>query len=345
MGRLISVNRREMATKRFKFLFYEVVPIFIITFILLILEWFLLTLIANLSPVLFEVLFHYIRAILIIFVIALFFFIYNKYKTTNSEGLALHLGYLKLYNITKNNYRYQILYSVLLFFLILIPLDLLITITFPGYIPQSAFASGLTQVENSYLDLDNFALFLFSLIIIQFSISFSEETVFRGLIAKRGSEHFNKMSAVMISAFYFAFVESFLSLNYYYGVLSFVKSFIIGLVLSLTILRRKWLLPLIIAKTIDSIISNIFIWEFLRGSDITQPLLFIYSPLLIISLIILILQRSRVKESLQIGKNMMVSYFKNDNKLNETSGDKVFRILFDIFLAFLLFLFGILISV
>ena len=42
---------------------------------------------------------------------------------------------------------------------------------------------------------------------------------------------------------------------------------------------------------------------------------------------------------------MIKSYFKNVVKLEDASGDRVFRILFDIFFAFLLFLFGILISV
>ena len=65
----------------------------------------------------------------------------------------------------------------------------------------------------------------------------------------------------------------------------------------------------------------------------------------LISLILLILQRSRVKESLKLGKKMIESYYRNDIKLEESLGDKLFRIFFDIFLAFLLFLFGILFSV
>jgi hypothetical protein len=153
----------------------------------------------------------------------------------------------------------------------------------------------------------------------------------------------------MISTFFFAFMELFLNplilTVSYYGIIWFIKSFVIGLILSMTIIRRKWLLPLIIAKTFDSIISSVIIWDFLRGGNFTQLLIFIYCPLLIISLIILIVQRSRVKESLQIGKSMIKSYFKNDEKLEVSSGDKVFRILFDIFFAFLLYIFGILISV
>ena len=124
MGRIISLNRREIASRRFKFLFYEVVPIFLIIFVFQILEWTVLPLIANRSSALFGVLFNFIRAILIFCIIILFLFVYSKIKSEESknlkEGLTLHIGYLKLYNLTKKNYLYQLLYSVLLFFLILI---------------------------------------------------------------------------------------------------------------------------------------------------------------------------------------------------------------------------------
>ena len=66
---------------------------------------------------------------------------------------------------------------------------------------------------------------------------------------------------------------------------------------------------------------------------------------LIFGLIILILQFSRVKDSLQIGITMVKTYLRDDIKTKESKGDKLFRILFDIFLAFLLFLFGFFISV
>jgi len=349
MGRIISYNRRNIASKRLKFLFYEVVPIFLIIFMFLIIEWFVLPLIVNQTSALFGMLFYLIRTLVIFLAIILVLFISNRIKTKNSsqidKELAPHLGYLKLYSMTKKNYTYQLLYGFLLLFLILIPLEFLISITLPDSIPYI-----VVSIENTILVIDDVAQFLLFSVIIQFSISFSEETIFRGLVTKRGSEYFNKISAVMISTFSFTFFELFLNpyiftVSYYYGVLLFIKTFIVGLVLSLTIVRRKWLFPLIIAKTFDSIISSVIIWDFLRGGNFIQLLFFIYFPLLIISLILLILQHSRVKESLQIGKNMIKSYYRNDIKLDESSSDKLFRILFDIFLAFLLFLFGLLISV
>jgi membrane protease YdiL (CAAX protease family) len=353
MGRIISYNRREIASKRLKFLFYEVVPIYLLIFILLILEWILLPLIVNQTTELFGMLFYIIRALVIVLAIIFVLFISNKYIIKHSQWVekefAPYIIYLKLYSMTRKNYKYQFLYGFLLFFLILIPLDFLISITLPNTISPIAY-SLVFKKENAFLLINNITQFLLFSVVIQFSISFSEETIFRGLIAKRGSKHFNKVSAVMISTFYFTFIEFFLNpviftTSYYFGVIVFIKAFIVGLVLSLTIIRRRWLFPLIIAKTFDSIISSVIIWDFFRGGNFIQLLVFIYCPLLLISLILLILQRSRVKESLQIGIKMIKSYYKNNIKLEESSGDKLFRILFDIFLAFLLFLFGILISV
>ncbi len=349
MGRIISYNRRKIASKRLKFLFYEVVPIFLIIFMFLILEWTVLPLIVSQTSALFGMLFFLIRALVILLAIILVLFISNRFKTKNSsqveKELAPYLGYLKLYSMTKKNYKYQLLYGFLLLFLIFIPLEFLISITMPDSIPYV-----VVSVENTILLIDNVALFLLFSVVIQLSLSFSEESIFRGLITKRGSEYFNKISAVMIATFSFTFLDFFINpyiftVSFYFSVLWFIKSFIISLVLSLTIIRRKWLFPMIIAKTFDSIISSLIIWDYLRGGNFIQLLIFIYFPLLIISLILLILQRSRVKESLKLGTKMIKSYYRNDIKIEESSGDKLFRIFFDIFLALLLFLFGILFSV
>ena len=353
MGRLISYNRREMASKRLKFLFYEVVPIFLVIFVLLILEWVILPLLVNQTSALFGMLFYLIRALAIFLVIILFLFVSNKYKKKNSQptkhGIAPHFGYLKLYKMSKKNYLYQLLYSLLLFFLILIPLEFLFSYFLPETVTYRAASLAFGR-ENSYLLLNDISQFLLFSIIIQLSISISEESIFRGFITKRGSEYFNKISAVMISTFSFTFIEFFLNpiiltASFYIGVIWFIKSFIIGLILSLTIIRRKWLFPMIIAKTIDSIITSVIFWAFLNGGNFTQLLIFIYTPLLLISLIILLLQHSRVQESLKIGIKMIKSYSKNDISLEETSGDKVFRLIFDVFIAFLSFIFGILISI
>ena len=241
MAKLLSQNRRVLASKRLRLVFYEILPIFFITFVFLIIEWILLPFIVNQASVFFGIFFYLIRALLIFFAIILFLFVHNRFKTKNAQQVKIdfapHQGFLKLYKMTKKNYIYQLFYSFLLFFLILTPLEFIYLISLPETLPFLAFS---TVFENN----DNFTLFLFLTIVFQLSISFSEETIFRGLIAKRGSEHFNELSAVMISSLYFTFVEVFLnplffSVSPYFIVLWFIKSFIIGLVLSLTIIRRK----------------------------------------------------------------------------------------------------------
>ena len=352
MGRLISYNRRELASKRLRFLIYEIVPIFLIIFVFLIIEWMLLPLLVIQTSALFGLLFYLIRALVIFFGIVFFLFISNRFGTKNSQlvkkELTPHRGFLKLYTMTKKNYIYQLLYSVLILFLILIPFDFLISITSPESIFYRA-SSLVFKAENSFLFLNDITLFFLYSIIIQLSLSFSKETIFRGLIVKRGSEHFNKISAVVISTFYFTFVELFLNpiyltVSFYFGIIWVIKSFIVGLVSSLIIIRRKWLFPMIIAKAFETFLSSIIIWDFLKGGNTIELSIFIYFPLFFVGLILLILQRLRIKESLQIGIEMLKSYFQKDLKLKESSGDKNFRILFDILIAFLLFLFGFLIS-
>ena len=164
MGRLISYNRREIASKRFRFLFYEIVPIFLMIFIFLILEWILLPFIVNQTSELFGMLFYLIRALAIFLVIILFLFISNKMRSKNSQPakkeLALHTGYLKLYKMTRKNYLYQLLYSCLLFFLILIPIEFSFSFFLPETIHYRA-VSLILRRENNYLLLGDISVFLF----------------------------------------------------------------------------------------------------------------------------------------------------------------------------------------
>lgn len=353
MGKILNYNRRKITKERFRFFFYEIAIIFLLIFVLSILEWFLLPSIVQHSSALYGVLFNLIRSLIVISVLVLIFYIsfklMNKDSAQLNKEISPHIGLLRMYDVSQKNYKYQFLYGFLLFFLVLIPLEFLISYFLPMTLEYKATFLK-TNVQNSYLLIDNIILFIIYSFIIQSSVAFSEVTIFYGFITKRGSEHFNKNSAVLITTFYFAFTQFFLNqftFNYpiYIGIFWFLKSFLIGLVFSLTTIRRKWLFPLIFARTFDYLLSSIIIWNFIEGNNYRELMIFIYSPLFIVSLILLFLQRLRIKESLQIGINMLKSYYKKDIKMDESNGDKVFRILFDVFFAFLLFLFGMLISV
>jgi hypothetical protein len=345
MGKILNYNRRKIAKERFRFFSHEIAIIFLLIFGLSILEWILLPLIIPQSTALFGLLFYLIRSLILIAGIVIVFYIsfkvVNKDSPQTNKEISPHIGLLRLYKISQKNYKYQFLYGFLLLFLILIPLESI-------FLPMTLdYRARSLNIQNSYLLIDNVILFIIFTLIIQFSIAFSEVTIFYGFITKRGSEHFDIISAVLISTFYFAFTEFFLNpLTFVYpisfGIIWFFKSFIIGLVFSLTTIRRKWLFPLIFARTFDYVLSSIIIWNYIGGNNI---MIFVYSPLLVVSLTLLILQRSRIKESLQIGIDLIRPYYKKDSKMDESKGDKVFRILFDMFFALLLFIFGMLVNV
>jgi len=86
------------------------------------------------------------------------------------------------------------------------------------------------------------------------------------------------------------------------------------------------------------------IWCF-NGTNYMDILLYIYFPLLLVSIILFIWQYKRIRGSISIGLGMLKIYLKNDEKEDEQNSDKYFRIIFDIIIGFLVFLIGLLISI
>jgi len=259
--------------------------------------------------------------------------------------------------MTKKNYKYQILYGLLIFFLVFLPLDFFTYLLIPEMIEYHAWAFTLKSTDG-YLILNNYFLFLISAIIIQVSVSFAEETISRGFLTKRGSEHFLKTSAVMISALYFGlghfayFIDqqrieaaAGRTFPFWFPFLWFTQAFILGLILSLLILRRKWLFPVILAHALNNIISTHTIWNFIQGGNFKVVAFHIYLPLLIIGLALLVWQFPKIKEGVSIGLKMIKPYFENDEKLEKTKGDKLFRIFIDVIVGILISLLGTLILI
>jgi hypothetical protein len=210
----------------------------------------------------------------------------------------------------------------------------------------------LGKSTNIYLFADSYLVFLISAIIIQISVAVTEETIARGFLAKRGSEYFSKMSAVMISSLYFGLghLAYLLDLYSWYPVLWFVQAFIIGIILSLFVLRKMWILPVIIAHALNNIVASHTIWSFWHGISFQIVAFFIYIPLFIIGIlfivvcVLLVWPLSSVKLGLSNGFELFRTYFKKD-KDERSVGDSLFRVLFDILIGCLIFLMGFLIAI
>ncbi len=287
----------------------------------------------------------------LIFPLANLIFETQKRKLIIEKDVSPAKGHLKLYKITKNNYKYQILYGLLIFFLVFLPIGFFTYLLVPGMLGYQSDAVILAST-GAYLRSNDYIIFLISAIIIQFSVAVAEESISRGLLAKRGSEHYFKMSAVIISALYFGFGHFAYFLDptswgkpILYPFIWFLEAFIIGIILALLVLRRKWLFPVIIAHTLNNIIAAHAIWSVSQGISFSIMALYLYYPLLIIGCMLFVWFYSQIKEGLIIGFDMLKSYFRRDQKIEETTGDTIFRVLFDILMGLIIFFMGFLIMV
>ncbi|MFX1388911.1 MAG: CPBP family intramembrane glutamic endopeptidase [Promethearchaeota archaeon] len=357
MVKLGRSSKKQIALKRIRFFLYEVVWVFIIIFICLLIPIFLVPLFIEEGSVLYGVVFYSLRAILVFIGIPLVLILFNLIFEPQKRGLILQedispaRGHLKLYKITKKNYKYQLLYGLLIFFLLFLPIDFIGYLFIPEMLEYQAVALG-TKTTNSYLLTDNYFLFLISVIIIQLSVAVTEETISRGLITNRGSEHFFKMSAVIISALYWGlghfayFLDPISGLYpYWFPIIWFVQAFIIGIILSLLIIRRRWIIPAIIAHALNNIVSAHAVWNYWQGNNFIITGFYIYYPLLIIGCMFFVWNYSLIKGSVSIGFKMLRNYFKLDKEIELTKGDAYFRGFFDVLMGILIFIMGFMIMI
>lgn len=356
---VFSNAKKRIAKKRFTFFLYDVALVFVFIFILLIIPLFTVPLIAEEESVLYGILFNVIRAIIIFSGIPLILYLTNlifefqKKKVIINEDISPATGHLKLFKVTKKNYKYQILYGFLIFFLVFLPMDFFTYLLIPETIGYQSVVLGI-RTTNYYLSpfTNDYFVFLTSAIIIQISVSITEETIARGFLAKRGSEYYLKMSAVVISSLYFglghlAYMLEFIS---WYPILWFFQAFIIGIILSLVVLRKKWILPVIIAHALNNIVAAHTIWSFWQGNSFQVVAFYMYLPLFfygslfIVACLLLVWPFSSVKRGISNGFALFKTYFKRDTE-EKTIGDTLFRVFFDILIGCLIFLMGFLIAI
>jgi hypothetical protein len=141
---------------------------------------------------------------------------------------------------------------------------------------------------------------------------------------------------------HFSYIINVVSLGYsiFLPLIWCIEAIIIGIILSMLVMRRKWIFPAIFAHAVNNIISAQAIWNYLHGNDFTILAIFLYPILLVIGLVLLILNYPLIREALSIGFKDLKTYFKNDTRTNETTDYKVIRIMLDILFGVLIFIFG-----
>ncbi len=343
--------KKKIIIERFRFV-GEVFIIFLGIFLFLLIPRFLLPLFLDEKSIFFCPLYYLLRAAAILLAIPLFLLISNiilesqKKNIIIEEDLSPSMGHIKMYSISKNNFKYQLLYGLLILFIVFIPLDFITYFLFPSTLEYTAVSLS-SQPTDSYL-LASYFIFLISVLIIQFSVAIYEESLTRGFLTIRGSEYFHKISAVIISSLYFGLMHFAYFLNpesrnfpVWIPFFWFLQTFIVAILLSIFIIKKKRLFPVIFAHAMNNIISAHAVWNYLQGNDFIIVTIYLYLPLLIISAILFIWQFPRIKSSVSNGFDEFKTYFKINKSIGESKGDLFFRFLFDFFIGVLILVIGL----
>ncbi len=338
------------------YFFLEVLMIYLGIFIFFLVLLIIPNLIVDTTSRAYEPLYFLFRALLIVAAIPTFLYVSNfalepqKKEIIIKEDISSSKKFLELFSISKKNYKYQLLYGILLLFLIFIPLDFITYLFLPDLLEYYTIALDVYSSTSlsSYL-VSDYGIFIISVLIVQVSVSIFEESRDRGFLANRGSDYVHKMSAVIISSFSFGlghfnymFTPHTINLPIIYPFIWFLQSFFVGIILAMIVIRKRWLFPAIFAHAVNNIITLHAVWNYLQGNDFFSIALFLYCPLLVISVVLLILQSPRIKEGLSIGFKEFGSYFKNDIRIKESTSHKIVRILADFLFGAIIFLVGVL---
>ncbi|MBD3255889.1 MAG: CPBP family intramembrane metalloprotease [Candidatus Lokiarchaeota archaeon] len=343
--------QKNLIVSRLRFIL-EVFLVFFGIFLFLLVPRLLIPSLINKDSIFYGPIYYAVRALAIFLAIPIFLYLSNflfEMQEKNlivEEKLSPSLSHLKLYIISEKNFKYQFLYGILILFLVFVPLDFLLYWLVPELLEYSGKALS-SQATNSYL-LAEYSIFIFSVIIIQICVSIYEETLTRGYLTTRGSDYFDKMSAVFISSLYFGLMHFayFLlpvSRNYpiWFPFIWFLQTYTVAIMLSIFITKREWLFPVIFAHAVNNIISAHAVWNYLQGNDFMAISIVLYFPLLIISGILLIVQFKRIKAGIKTGFKELKNYFKASEKDGESKRDLYVRLIFDVVMGILIVLIGL----
>lgn len=329
--------------------FFEIIIVFLGIFLFMLVPRIVLPNFLEPSSIFYGPLFYLLRALVLFLAIPIFLSVSfvllesSKQERHNKTGINPYLEHLNLYKMSKSNFKYQLFYGVLILFLVFIPLDFFTYLFVPDMLEYTARTLTMNSTD-TYLLLDNYCIFLVSVVIIQSSVSIYEETLVRGFLTKRGSEYFNYTSAAIISSFcfglnHFAYYLNPISSEYpiWFPFIWFLEAFFVGIVLSLVLLKKKWIFPLIFAHAFNNIISAHAVWNYLQGKEFATVALYLYLPLLIVTAFLFTWQFPRIKNSVSIGYKDLKTYILNDTSIGESNRDKFIRIILDLLFGILIF--------
>jgi membrane protease YdiL (CAAX protease family) len=239
--------------------------------------------------------------------------------------------------VSKSNVKYQIMYTFLLLFLIYIPLDFL-AYSIPGVMDFSI--RSLSGSSSEFLfNQPLYVIFVGFAVIMYSCVGCREELLFRAISLSRGRRYIGNYSSIFLFSIafgashfaYLALSDNFLE-DLIPALIWGLSALIIGLAMGTFFIKKRYLIPLILAHTLNNIISATALWLFHEKSiaflDIAKTL---YLPLLIVSVLLFVIFFGQVKSGLKSFGKIPHEYF------TESGDSKIFMILLDLALGFIMF--------
>lgn len=276
-----------------------------------------------------------IGSILGLFVINILF--KDKQINPSNKDIPPIVDVYSCFKVTKSNFKYQILYTALLLFLVYIPLDFL------GYCIPGVLDFSIGSFSNSvslFLFIEpQYNIFIGFAVIMYICVAFKEELLFRAISISRGRRYIGNYSSVILFSFSFAmshFAYLLISDNpirdFIPALTWGISAFIIGLAMGTFFIKKRYIIPLILSHAINNIISATTLWLYnVRTFTFASISLYLYLPLFLVSIILLIIFIKNVKSGLSAFKKIGAEYF------DENSPSKITMILIDVLLGLVLF--------
>lgn len=214
--------------------------------------------------------------------------------------------------INSANIKDIIQYSLILFFLIYIPIDMI------GYfIPKMLEFSAASLLPNTYNNYLTYSLQLMIPIamIVHFCVAFREEFLIRNYFLVIGQEELKPSTAYIFSAIYFGlahfnYIFSSGSANYspFFPIYWGLSATVIGLTAGLVFIKKKMIWPLIFSHWGNNVVSSIALRNHIEGIPYTQTVLQLYLPILIISLLLVIFSFKKIKKGFKAAIDLLKGY-------------------------------------
>ncbi len=218
---------------------------------------------------------------------------------------------------TFKKFGLQLLFTALILFLVYIPLDF-VTYAIPGGLEFSrrSLVENDNNGINTYLDFTQFSSFILVGSLLHLMVGVREELFFRGFHTMRSEKYLNPGSTVVITSMFFAlshFTYVFYSTQPLLDLLpAFIwtlGAFLVGSVSAVFILKTKMIWPVILAHSVNNIISSSVIWltsiQHVNFWDLAK---WLYLPLLGISVLLTVIFFKEVKTGVKFYFDTFKSY-------------------------------------